>query len=115
MTEVPTHTGARLDAEQRPDEEGRPLRDRFAELERRIDELENEVRTTTGGDHSIAEVIEDLKGRRADARHRIEPGDQPGQRPPSPGTGEVTDVGEQTYRNLHDAYRAALVRFRGRG
>lgn len=54
--------------------ETRPLKERLADLEKRIDELETKAKPVASSDHEVSELLNDLRGKRQALREHVERG-----------------------------------------
>ncbi|KJS43339.1 MAG: hypothetical protein VR70_02810 [Rhodospirillaceae bacterium BRH_c57] len=98
----------------------RPLAERFADLESRIQALEAKAQATPG-EHTVADLINDLRNRRDVVRghlaespetHAAATKDPSNTRDAERKASDGQTPAEAAYRDLEDAYERALTRFR---
>lgn len=94
----------------------RPLAERFADLESRIQALEAKAHATPG-DHTVADLINDLRNRRDVVRGHLAGGstESPDAHFAARGTAATSASpkdAETAYSDLEQAYERALTRFR---
>ncbi|MGC2857601.1 hypothetical protein ACM64Y_19175 [Novispirillum sp. DQ9] len=100
---------------------GRPLAERFADLESRINALRAR-QSATPGEHTVADLVNDLRARCDSVRARLtaSPSERADAHFANRGAAatsasrkeEEPQSAEAAYRDLEEAYERALTRFR---